>query len=302
MPTLGEELKRLREERNIPLADISEATRIGTRFLKAIENDNFSILPGGIFTRSFIRAYAKQVGMDEDEAVVRYQRQVSGSAPDASESNPAQPPAPLPAKRQQPVSAVDQSSISAQPRRSAPPMARTSAPPRNWARVIIGLVIVLFIGAVIFTLIRQLNAGSATSTPTRSTGNSEVSTASATPAKQAQASAEVTPRQPSQPEPDSQSTSGLRDSAKTLVVKLEASSGDSWIRYQVDDADPTSLTLRQGQVQVIPAAQNQIRLHYGNRETLKLTINNRAASFPPDTPKFASQVVISRETLESFFQ
>ena len=41
MPTLGEELKRRREERQITLTDISEATRIGTRFLKAIEADNY---------------------------------------------------------------------------------------------------------------------------------------------------------------------------------------------------------------------------------------------------------------------
>ena len=67
MPTLGEELRRKREERGITLAEISESTRIGTRFLKAIEIDNFSTLPGGIFTRSFIRAYAKQVGMSEDD-------------------------------------------------------------------------------------------------------------------------------------------------------------------------------------------------------------------------------------------
>src|SRR5215471_7745925 len=88
MPTLGEELRRMREERGIALTDISESTRIGTRFLKAIEEDNFSVLPGGIFTRSFIRAHAKRVGMDEDEAIGRYQQQVaeeSGELPPREE-------------------------------------------------------------------------------------------------------------------------------------------------------------------------------------------------------------------------
>src|SRR4051812_6878066 len=84
MPTLGEELKRRREERQIALNDISEATRIGTRFLKAIEGDNYGVLPGGIFTRSFIRAFAKQVGMDEDEAIALYQQQTTGVAAEAS--------------------------------------------------------------------------------------------------------------------------------------------------------------------------------------------------------------------------
>src|SRR5215212_745758 len=89
MPTLGEELKRRREERQISLTDISEATRIGTRFLKAIEADNFSVLPGGIFTRSFIRAYAREIGMDEDEAISLYQQQATGQA--APEGQPGQP-------------------------------------------------------------------------------------------------------------------------------------------------------------------------------------------------------------------
>src|SRR5215467_12771067 len=77
MPTLGEELKRKREEQGKSLTAISETTRIVTRFLKAIEEDNFSVLPGGIFTRSFIRAYAREVGMDGAEATALYLQQTS---------------------------------------------------------------------------------------------------------------------------------------------------------------------------------------------------------------------------------
>src|SRR3712207_5122052 len=76
---LGEELKRLREQKGLSLSEISESTNIGTRFLKAIEGENYDTLPGGLFTRSFIRAYAKAVGMDPDEAVARYQAE-SGTA------------------------------------------------------------------------------------------------------------------------------------------------------------------------------------------------------------------------------
>lgn len=75
MDTLGHELKRRREERNIALRDVAEATRLGVRFLHAIEADDYSSLPGGIYARSFIRAYAKYIGMDEEEAVARYRKQ-----------------------------------------------------------------------------------------------------------------------------------------------------------------------------------------------------------------------------------
>ena len=77
---LGEELKRRREELGLSLAQVSETTRIGTRFLRAIETNDFSTLPEGIYTRSFIRAYAKQVRMDEDEALKLYQEQTGTSS------------------------------------------------------------------------------------------------------------------------------------------------------------------------------------------------------------------------------
>jgi cytoskeletal protein RodZ len=69
---LGEELKRRREELGLTLAQISESTRIGTRFLKAIEENDYGILPEGIYTRSFIRAYARHVKMNEEEALKVY--------------------------------------------------------------------------------------------------------------------------------------------------------------------------------------------------------------------------------------
>lgn len=74
MPSLGQELKQAREERGINLREISQATHIGMRFLQAIENDQFNQLPGGIFNRSFVRKYARQVGLDEDQVAARYEQ------------------------------------------------------------------------------------------------------------------------------------------------------------------------------------------------------------------------------------
>ena len=87
-----------------------------------------------------------------------------------------------------------------------------------------------------------------------------------------------------------------------LVVKIEAATGDSWVKYQVDDAKPTTLVLKQGQSQDLPPAQTQVTLNYGNRLTLKLKINNRDANFPADSQKFKSKVVISRENLQTYLQ
>lgn len=69
---IGEKLRLEREAQGIALRDISEQTRISMRYLEAIETDDYRRLPGGIFNRSFIRAYAKFVGYDEDKAIEEY--------------------------------------------------------------------------------------------------------------------------------------------------------------------------------------------------------------------------------------
>ncbi len=65
-------MRLARETRGIALREISEQTRISMRYLEAIESDDYRRLPGGIFNRSFIRAYAKHIGYDEQEALEEY--------------------------------------------------------------------------------------------------------------------------------------------------------------------------------------------------------------------------------------
>lgn len=72
--TIGEQLRNAREERGIPLREISDQTRIQVRYLEAIETNDYKRLPGGIFNRSFVKAYARYVGYDEKEAVEAYTR------------------------------------------------------------------------------------------------------------------------------------------------------------------------------------------------------------------------------------
>jgi cytoskeleton protein RodZ len=70
--TFGERLQREREMRGITLQEIAEATKIGTRSLRALEQEQFDKLPGGIFNKGFVRAYARYLGIDEEQAVADY--------------------------------------------------------------------------------------------------------------------------------------------------------------------------------------------------------------------------------------
>lgn len=74
----GEHLKREREMRGVSLEEVSAATRISTRFLEAIENEHWDLLPGGVFNRGFIRSVARFLGLDEDSMVAEYALETRG--------------------------------------------------------------------------------------------------------------------------------------------------------------------------------------------------------------------------------
>jgi cytoskeletal protein RodZ len=74
MAGIGETLRDERLRRNLDLEQISQELRISTRFLKAIESDQFDKLPGGIFTKSFVRQYARLLGLDEEKIAAEIDR------------------------------------------------------------------------------------------------------------------------------------------------------------------------------------------------------------------------------------
>ena|SRR5438105_1873996 len=79
--SFGGSLKREREKRGITLDDVSLSTKIGLRMLRALEEENFEQLPGGIFNKGFVRAYARHLGIDEEQAVADYLEAAGESAP-----------------------------------------------------------------------------------------------------------------------------------------------------------------------------------------------------------------------------
>lgn len=72
---IGTRLREAREKRGMSLREIAEVTRISVRVLEALEKNDISHLPGGIFSRSFVRSYAVQVGLDPEAAVEDFVKQ-----------------------------------------------------------------------------------------------------------------------------------------------------------------------------------------------------------------------------------
>lgn len=74
----GEHLRREREMRGVSLEEIAAATRISTRFLEALEKEEWDHLPGGVFNRGFIRSVARFLGLDEESLVAEYALETKG--------------------------------------------------------------------------------------------------------------------------------------------------------------------------------------------------------------------------------
>ena len=72
MGKFGDKFRKERERRDIKLEDVSNSTKIASRMLRAIEEERFDQLPGGVFNKGFIRAYAKYLGLDEEETITGY--------------------------------------------------------------------------------------------------------------------------------------------------------------------------------------------------------------------------------------
>src|SRR5437868_14953473 len=85
MSDFGSTFRNAREAMGLTLDQIAAETRIGTRFLEAIEKEDFHLLPGGIFSRGFIRSYAERLKLDPELMVADFERTANYREPSVME-------------------------------------------------------------------------------------------------------------------------------------------------------------------------------------------------------------------------
>lgn len=76
--SIGNVFREARNRRKIDLSEVEAATRIRVRYLRAIENEEWDVLPGGVYTRGFIRTYAAYLGLDGERLADDYRKNVEG--------------------------------------------------------------------------------------------------------------------------------------------------------------------------------------------------------------------------------
>jgi hypothetical protein len=73
---IGSVFREMRNRRKVDLSEVEAATRIRVRYLRAIENEEWDVLPGGVYTRGFIRTYASYLGLDGERLAEDFRKGV----------------------------------------------------------------------------------------------------------------------------------------------------------------------------------------------------------------------------------
>ncbi|HXR60440.1 MAG TPA: helix-turn-helix domain-containing protein, partial [Solirubrobacterales bacterium] len=128
--SVGDKLREARTRRRLSLAEAEEATKIRTRYLQAIENEEWDQLPGDTYARAFIRTYGRFLGLDGDRLAEEQRLDRGASRP--GERLPRVDPRPRPVSRRRPGR-------------------RRSLPPRLVAGVVIALVVVALLAIGLWT-------------------------------------------------------------------------------------------------------------------------------------------------------
>ena len=273
--SLGAQLRAARERRNISLRELSDQTRIARRYLEAIEDDNHKELPGGIFNRSFIKAYAKAVGFSEAEAVSAYTKvaREHGEEPDE-----------LPTSRQHSRIYMDGDT------------ARSPIVTALLSFVILA-IISLGIYAGLHYYQRRSNPDNPAATPPAQTN------APASSATNPGTNDQTLPAQQSAPPASSDPASATTG----LDIKIKAKGEEVWVRTRVDDKPKSEGNIAAEQtreVTLAPAERLVVEYSKSKVAALEVTINGRPATVPTEARKGRTlvEMVITKDGYEQLLQ
>lgn len=85
---IGAELVRAREELGLEIRDLEERTKIRARYLRALEAEAWEAIPSPAYAKGFLRTYANELGLDAEELVDEFRRQVESRLPDSERAYP----------------------------------------------------------------------------------------------------------------------------------------------------------------------------------------------------------------------
>jgi cytoskeleton protein RodZ len=266
--SLGQELKNRREARGISIKEIAAATKIGARYLEAIENDDLDKLPGAFLTKAIIRAYAGAVGLDEDETFKKYRE----------------------------AGLLKESGLFAAKRNGTLPM----IPGKN--KLIIGSFIVVGIVLIIIALLFlwKPRKSQIPLTPKTEAKAPQIQQYLPLPKEKAEAKteAQTVPTEASEPEakPEVKETAVL--ARKNIVLEISFLE-ETWVQIFADGVRAV-YDLKPAGDRIVVEADNEIRMNVGNAGGFTYLLNGKPGRSLGRPGRVVNDILITPETLKNF--
>ena len=271
LASFGEELRREREIRGISLKEIADATKISKRFLEAIERNDHKTLPAPVFTRGFVREYARYLGLSSEEMVNRYNFAAVGD--DRIEQSAH-------------LERLTTPQAAPMPKKKAPQVSIPPAYARVDRNVYILILVVIALAAVSYWALKHRRESRLANEERLSTEAKTVVTA---PPPKAPAALPQTATAPVAPEPG--------QAAAPLLLSIEVSE-PSVVVLEADGETVINDELRRGYHRTIEAKERFRFRTIGNAAGIALTLNDKPVPPLGRGGQVLHDVVFDRESLQ----
>ena len=293
MSGIGEQLRKAREAKGLSISDIEKATKIQSRYLEAIENNDFDKLPGDFYVRAFIRQYAQIVGLDGKELLSQYQGEVANEVT----SEVSQPAASSPAQEVH-EEAHEEEAAPVEPAENKPARISASRPAKReaaekapkdakWRKLVprlalgCGIALLLLIGGMVFANMKKTgsssqkeNAGSSVTITSKKSSSKKSSSASSSSKKKKTSSIKVASLGGSR-----YRVTGIKSSTP-LVVR--SSKQSIYYYVSVDNVITNQGTLQSGEKHTETVKKGQTLIVYLGTDTgVTVTVGGKKIPFTP---------------------
>ena len=292
MSGIGEQLRKAREAKGLSISDIEKATKIQSRYLEAIENNDFDKLPGDFYVRAFIRQYAQIVGLNGKELLSQYQGEVANEVT-SEVSQPEESPA-----QEVHEEAHEEEAAPVEPVENKPARISASRPAKRevaeepakdakWRKLVprlalgCGIALLLLIGGMVFANMKKTgsssqkeNAGSSVTITSKKSSSKKSSSASASSKKKKTSAIKVASLGGS-----SYRVTGIKSSTPLVVRSSQQS---IYYYVSVDNVITNQGTLQSGEKHTETVKKGQTLIVYLGTDTgVTVTVGGKKIPFTP---------------------
>lgn len=218
MTELGNRLKEAREEKGMSLGDLQAATKIQKRYLTALEEGNYDIIPGKFYVRAFIKQYAEAVGLDSELLFEEFKKDIPNSYNDE----------------------VSEKLSSIKPQRELPKSASKALELLPTLLVAAGVIVVI---AIIYVIVQAVNGGGNQQAEEPKTEESQSKYDVSKDSPLTKENQQNTDAQKDSAEDDKEKKDQQSDENDKLTIKATASEGSS-TTYEVSGSDKLELEVK----------------------------------------------------------